>query len=96
MNKYIPKQGDIVNIDSYTYLVVSNNTFNERTGNSIVCLVSPDSKDYPTHYNIEYGYVLCESIKSINYKEVNIKYIETISGDDLSNIIMLINACIEE
>ena len=95
LKKYIPKQGDIINTDTLgLVLVVSNNIFNERTNRSIVCPISKDSKEYPTHYYLEdMGYVLCENITSIEHKNFN--FVKNVS-DVLSDITMLIDACIEE
>ena len=65
---------------------------------AIVCPITSNTKTFPTHYILEdtkkiKGSVLCEHIRSTHYEEI--KYIETLSEKDLSNIIVLTNACIE-
>ena len=112
VRKYIPKQGDIVMInfnptkghEQRGYrpaIVVSNNVFNEHTKMSIVCPISSNIKDFPTHYELEdtkkiKGSVLCEHIRSIDYEKRNIKFVEKTTDNDLLSVIMLTNACIEE
>mgnify|MGYP003312044420 CR=1 FL=1 len=112
VNKYIPKQGDIVYLDFNPTkgheqkgfrpaIVISNNTFNKHTSMSIVCPITSNTKYFPTHYELEdtkkiKGSVLCEHIRSIDYEKRNIKFIEKASDNDLLSVIMLMNACIEE
>ena len=43
-----------------------------------------------------HGSVLCEHIRSIDYEIRNLKYVEKCNKDDFNNILMLLNACIEE
>ena len=112
VNKYIPKQGDIVYLDFNPTkgheqkgfrpaIVISNNTFNKHTGMSILCPITSNTKYFPTHYELEdtkkvKGSVLCEHIRSIDYEKRNLKYVEKASDNDLLSVIMLMNACIEE
>ena len=112
MVKYIPKQGDIIYLDfnpikgneqkgKRPAIVISKEVFNKNTKMVIVCPITSNIKDYPTHYKLEdakkiKGSVLCEHIRSIDYEIRNVKYIEKASNNDLLSIIMLINACIEE
>lgn len=112
VNKYIPKQGDIVYLDFNPTkgheqkgfrpaIVISNNIFNKHTSMSIVCPITSNTKYFPTHYELEdtkkiKGSVLCEHIRSIDYEKRNIKFIEKASDNDLLSVIMLMNACIEE
>lgn len=112
MVKYIPKQGDIVYLDfnptkgheqkgKRPAIVISNNVFNINTKMAILCPITSNQKEFPTHYNLEEskkikGSVLCEHIRSIDYEVRNLKFIEKASDNDLLSIITLINACIEE
>ena len=112
VSKYIPKQGDIILMDfnpikgheqkgSRPAIVISNNVFNKNTKMVIVCPITSNIKDYPTHYILEdtkkiNGAVLCEHIRSIDYEIRNIKFVEHASDNDLLSVIMLINSCIEE
>lgn len=112
VGKYIPKQKDIVFVDFNPTkgheqsgfrpcIVVSNNAFNKNTKMVIVCPITSNEKDFPTHYLLSntkkvHGSVLCEHIRSIDYEIRNLKFVEKCNDDDFNNIIMLLNACIEE
>lgn len=111
VEKYIPKQGDIVMFDlnptkeheqpGYRPAVVlSKDVFNENTNMIIVCPITSNDKYFPTHYKLEdsnkiNGSVLCEHIRSIDYKIRNVKFVEKLSDNDFLSIITLMNACIE-
>ena len=112
VKKYIPKQGDIVFLDFNSTkgheqngkrlaIVISNNVFNINTKMVVLCPISTNTKEYPTHYILEdskkiKGSVFCEHIRSIDYEKRNIKYIESASENDLLSVIMLTSSCIEE
>ena len=109
---YIPKQGDIVYLDfdqtigheqagHRPAVVLSNNVFNEHTGMIYVCPITSNTKEFPTHYLLEdskriKGSVLCEHMRSIDYNARYIKYVESLSNNDLISVLTLMNACIEE
>ena len=111
VNRYIPKQGDIIFLNFNPTLgheqkgkrpaiVVSNDIFNKNTHMIIVCPITSNEKDYPTHYLLEdtkkvHGTVLCEHIRSIDFDARNVNFIEKASDNDLLNVITLMNACIE-
>ncbi len=112
MVKYIPKQGDIVYLDLNPTkgheqkgfrpaIVISNNVFNINTKMVIVCPITSNTKEFPTHYILEdsqniHGSVLCEHIRSIDYEIRDLKFIESASENDLLSVITLMNACIDE
>ena len=112
VGKYIPKQGDIAFLDftptkGYEQsgyrpcIVISNNVFNKNTKMVIVCPITSNEKEFPTHYLLEktkkiHGSVLCEHIRSIDYEIRNLKFVEKCNDDEFDNIIMLLNSCIEE
>ena len=112
VDKYIPKQGDIVFLNfnptkgheqsgNRPAVVISNNVFNLNTKMVIVCPISSNQKYFPTHYLLEdtkkvHGSVLCEHIRSIDYESRKLKFVEKASNKDLISIMVLINACIEE
>jgi len=112
VKKYMPKQGDVVFLDFNPTkgheqsgfrpaVVVSNNVFNENTKMVIVCPITSNDKEFPTHYHLEdtkniHGSVLCEHIRSIDYEIRNLKFVEKLSDNDFISIITLLNACIEE
>ena len=111
MVKYIPKQGDIVYVDldptkgheqrgTRPAIVISNNVFNEHTKMVVLCPISSNTKDFPTHYILEdskkiVGAVLCEHIRSMDYNARKMRFIEESSENDLLSVITLMNACIE-
>lgn len=112
VKKYIPRQGDIVFLDFNPTkvheqagfrpaVVISNNVFNENTKMVMVCPITSNDKEFPTHYILEdtmkiKGSVLCEHIRSIDYEIRNLKFVEKLSDNDFLSIITLLNACIEE
>ena len=111
MVKYIPKQGDIVYLDfnptkgheqkgKRPAIVVSNDVFNINTKMVMLCPITSNTKEFPTHYKLEdtkkiKGSVLCEHMRSIDYEIRKIKFIEHTSDNDLLSVIMLTTACIE-
>jgi len=111
VKKYIPKQGDIIYVNfnptrgheqkgERPVVVISGNVINEFTNMIFVCPVTSNIKEFPTHYKLEdsvkiRGSVLCEQIKSIDYKARNVKFIEKLSENDLISVMMLTSACIE-
>ncbi|MBQ2639791.1 MAG: type II toxin-antitoxin system PemK/MazF family toxin [Bacilli bacterium] len=111
VSKYIPNQGDLVYLDFNPTkgheqrgfrpaIVISNNVFNINTKMAIVCPISSNTKEFPTHYNLENskkikGSVFCEHIRSIDYERRNLKFVEKASENDLLSVMMLSSACIE-
>ncbi len=112
VKKYIPKQGDIVFLDfnptkgheqagMRPAVVISTNTFNQNTKMVMLCPITSNNKEFPTHYQLEdtkrvHGSVLCEHIRSINYEIRNLKFVEQLSSNDFISVLTLLNACIEE
>ena len=112
VKKYIPKQGDVVFLDFNPTIgheqkgfrlavVISTNIFNINTKMVMVCPITSNEKEFPTHYKLEdtkkvHGAVLCEHIRSIDYEIRNLNFVEKLSNNDFISIITLLNACIEE
>lgn len=112
VKKYIPKQGDLVFLDfnptkgheqagMRPAVVISTNTFNQNTKMVMLCPITSNNKEFPTHYQLEdtkrvHGSVLCEHIRSINYEIRNLKFVEQLSSNDFISVLTLLNACIEE
>ena len=110
VKNYIPSQGDIVFIDfdptkgheqkGYRpAVVISNDIFNKNTKMVIVCPITSNDKDFPTHYNLKNskkvkGSVLCEHIRSIDYDIRKLKYVEKTNNEDFENIKDLLDACL--
>ena len=111
VSKYIPKQGDIVYInfnptkghEQKGYrpaIIVSKDIFNKNTKMVIVCPITSNMKDFPTHYILEdskkiFGSVLCEHVRSIDIDAREIRFVEKASNNDLISIITLLGACID-
>ena len=111
MVKYIPDKGDIiyVNLDPAIgheqkgyrpALVLSCNDFNKYTNMLIILPISSNTKMFPTHYILKgttkiQGAVLCEQIKSIDYTNRKIKFIEKAPIEDLEFSQVLFNLCLE-
>lgn len=112
VKKYIPKQGDIIYVDfnptkgheqrgKRPAIVVSINVFNKNTNMIIVCPITSNIKEFPTHYTLEdtkkvKGAVLCEHIRSLDYFSRKVEYVESASDNDLTSVLVLLNASIEE
>ena len=112
VKKYIPKKGDIAFLDFNPTkgheqagirpcIVISNNVFNKNTKMAIVCPITSNEKEFPTHYILSktkkiHGSVLCEHIRSIDFETRNLKFVEKCNTDDFDNIILLLNSCIED
>ena len=108
---YVPKQGDIIFLNfsptkgheqtgKRPAIVISSNVFNVNTKMVIVCPISSNNKYFPTHYLLSdtkkiHGSVLCEHIRSIDYEDRQVKFVERASDMDLVSVITLMNACIE-
>ena len=111
MVKYVPDKGDIIMLDFGSAigheqsgyrpaLVLSSNDFNKYTKMVIVLPISSNTKMFPTHYilrntNKVKGAVLCEHIRSIDYEDRKIKFVEKAPIDDLEFSQVLFNLCLE-
>ena len=111
VKKYIPKQRDIVFVDFNptkgheqtgirTAVVISTDIFNQYTKMVILCPITSNDKEFPTHYKLEdtkkvHGSVLCERVRSVDYEIRNLKFVEKLSDNDFLSVITLLNACIE-
>ena len=111
MVKYIPKQGDIVYLDFNPIkgheqkgrrpaIVISDDAFNEYTKMAILCPITSNTKEFPTHYLLEdskkiKGSVLCEHMRSIDYEVRKLKFVERVSDNDLLSVITLTSACFD-
>ena len=111
VKKYIPKQRDIVFVDFdptkgheqtgiRPAVVISTDIFNQYTKMVILCPITSNDKEFPTHYKLEdtkkvHGSVLCEHVRSVDYEIRNLKFVEKLSDNDFLSVITLLNACIE-
>ena len=103
MADYRPAQGDIVMLNFTPQagheqagrrpaLVVSNKSFHRYTGLAIFCPITNQLKDYPLHVRLDNrtkttGEVLCEHVKSLDYRARNISFIEKLPDDLLGEVL---------
>ncbi len=108
---YIPKQGDICYMDfaptighEQTRLrpvvVISKDNYNKYTGLAVICPIITNTKKFFTHYELlntkrVKGSVLCEHIRSIDFKARKLSFVEEIKEEELEEIIDIVNGIIE-
>ena len=106
VKKYIPKQRDIVFVDFNPTkgheqtgirpaVVISTDIFNQYTKMVILCPITSNDKEFPTHYKLEdtkkvHGSVLCERVRSVDYEIRNLKFVEKLSDNDFLSVITII------
>ena len=105
------KQGDIIKInfnlnkghEQAGYrpaLVISNNTYNNRTKMAIICPITNTSKEFPLHVELDErvnttGVILCEHVRAMDIYERGYKYIEKLPEDLLRRVSEIIGFEIE-
>ena len=107
---YIPKKGDFVvlTFDPQTgheqkgrrpAIIVSNTLFNQHTGLAIVCPITNTDRSFPFHVKVPKssslsGFIMVEQVKSVDYKQRKIKFIEKASVETLNEVLGILDACI--
>ena len=92
MKNYIPRWGDIVEINftpqagreqagKRPAIIISKDDYNKKTGLCVVCPITSKIKDYPFEVILPeglntYGVILSDQIKSLDWQQRKIKYIE--------------------
>ncbi len=108
---YIPKQGDICYMDfaptkgheqtgKRPAIIISKDNYNKYTGLAVLCPITTNTKNFPTHYELLNtkrikGSVLCEHIRSVDFKARKLSFVEKIKREELEEIIDIIMAIIE-
>ena len=108
---YIPSQGDIIILDfdpqagheqkgRRPALIVSNSQFHKRTNMAMVCPITNNISEFPTHIALDNrtvttGEIMCEQVKCLDILARNISYKETVSEDILNEAIDLICSFVE-
>jgi mRNA interferase MazF len=107
VEKYIPKQGDIVVLTfdpqagheqqgRRPALIVSNEIFNKNVGLAVACPITNTDKNFPFHVKVDSseltGFVMCEQVKSIDYRARKVKFIEKASDELLANVLGIIES----
>lgn len=110
VTKYIPKQGDVINISfdptkgheqsgTRPAIVISATEYNKRSGMMLVCPITSKGKGYP--FELKYsgkkirGFILVDQIRSIDWFIRKPAYVEKISSEELEKIRFLIASLIQ-
>ena len=107
---YVPHKGDfvILSFDPQSgheqkgrrpAIVVSNTLFNIHTGLAIVCPVTNTNRDFPFHVKIPadsslIGFIMVEQVKSVDFKQRKIKYVEKAQIEIVNEVLGILEACI--
>jgi mRNA interferase MazF len=110
MPAYVPRQGDLVALDSDPQsgheqkgrrpaLVVSKDAFNKATGLAICCPLTKTDRRVPFHVSVTgrsslAGFVMCEQVKSLDYRARGLKPIERAPEDLLDDVLAILDASI--
>ena len=110
MAAYIPQQGDLVTLDfdpqsgheqkgRRPALVISKNVFNKGTGLVICCPITNTDRRVPFHVPITgrtslTGFVMCEQVKSLDYRSRRMKLIERAAQDVLDDVRAIVDASV--
>ena len=110
MVEYIPKQGDIVALSfdpqsgheqkgRRPALIVSNHTFNQHLGLAFTVPITNTQRGLPFHIPVDSdnltGYIMCEQLKSIDYKSPKAKFIEEVKPNVLGEILGIVESIME-
>jgi mRNA interferase MazF len=110
MTAWIPKQGDLVALDfdpqagheqkgRRPALVVSKEAFNKGTGMAICCPITNTDRRMPFHVSTAgrtslTGFVMCEQVKSLDFRSRGMKLIEQAPRDVLEDVLSIIDASV--
>ena len=106
----VPRQGDLVALDfdpqagheqrgRRPALVVSKDAFNKATGMAICCPVTNSNRGVPFHVPLAgrtslTGFVMCEQVKSLDYRSRGLKLIERAPQELLEDVLAIIDASV--
>jgi len=107
---YIPQKGDFVTLTfdpqsgheqkgRRPAIVISKTLFNQHTGLAIVCPVTSTKRNYPFHVQVPEGaslsgFIMVEQVKSVDFKQRNIKFIGKAPIETISEVLGILDACI--
>jgi len=107
---YVPRQGDLVALDFNPQsgheqkgrrpaLVISKDAFNKGTGLAICCPITNTDRRVPFHVLITgrtslTGFVMCEQMKSLDYRSRRMKLIERAPRDLLEDVLAIVDASV--
>ena len=108
MAAHVPRQGDLVslNFDPQSgheqkgrrpALVVSKDAFNRGTGMAMCCPITSTDRRVPFHVPINgrtslTGFVMCEQVKSLDFRSRQMKLIERAPTDLLEDVLAILDA----
>lgn len=107
---YTPEKGDIVWLDFTPHLgheqrgrrpaiVLSQKSYNNKIGLALFCPITSKEKGYPFEVKINgkkiNGCVLSDQVKSFDWKERNIEYIEKSKNEEILEVINKIKVLVE-
>ena len=108
MAAYVPKQGDLVTLDfdpqsgheqkgRRPALVISKDAFNKATGMAICCPITNTDRRIPFHAPITgrtslTGFVMCEQMKSLDFRARGLKLIERAPQEVLEDVLAIVDA----
>ena len=110
MAAYVPRRGDLVALDfdpqsgheqkgRRPALVISKDAFNKGTGMAICCPITNTDRRVPFHVPITgrtslTGFVMCEQVKSLDYRSRKMKLIERAPQDLLDDVLAIVDASV--
>ena len=110
MAAYVPRHGDLVALDfdpqsgheqkgRRPALVISKDAFNKGTGMAICCPITNTDRRVPFHVPITgrtslTGFVMCEQVKSLDYRSRKMKLIERAPQDLLEDVLAIVDASV--
>lgn len=100
VEKYIPEQGDLVWIDFDPQIgreqagrrpaLILSPAFYNRIGLALMCPITSREKGYPFEVKVQSikikGVILADQVKSIDWQERNIRYIDKVSKEVLIEV----------
>ncbi len=108
--KVFPEAGDIIVITfnsqsgieiqkQRSALVVSNSSFNQKTGLVMVCPITSTQRDFPLHVVLDqrtetHGEILCEQLQSLDYNARNWQFAEAAPDDIFERVLFILDKII--
>ena len=110
MAAYVPRHGDLVALDfdpqsgheqkgRRPALVISKDAFNKGTGMAICCPITNTDRRIPFHVPVAgrtslTGFVMCEQVKSLDFRARGLKLIERAPQDVLEDVLAIVDASV--
>lgn len=107
---YFPAKGDLIAVTfdpqsgheqkgRRPALVISNDSFNRRTGLAIVCPITSTRRNFPFHVALPdvcsvTGFVMVEQVKAIDFRTRRARFLERAPEPVLNQALSLLDACV--